>query len=59
MQNLEKFMNQYIIILNYIENETKKREDSESTFLSTIEELMYKFRDEFRKRENGKVVKYN
>ena len=33
----------------YIESEAKKREECESTFVSTIEELMQKFKEEFRK----------
>ncbi len=43
-----------LFFLIYIENETKKREDSESKFVRTIENLMIKFRDEFRKERAEK-----
>lgn len=45
-------MNQYINFLNYIENETQKREESEGTFMNTLEELMVKFKEEFKKQKN-------
>jgi len=35
----------------YIENEGKKREESENTFVGTIEEIMKKFKGELGKEK--------
>lgn len=49
-----------MLLFIYIEIESKKREECESTFVSTIEELMLKFKEEFKKEkaERYKMTKF-